>query len=409
MVKKKELKKGSKVILISLVMLTIFMLLVFIIGNSLLKFDVEGDVEVIEVGYMDDNYKLPEVSCNFIGLSATLTKESEDIDVSKLGEGNVKYSCKKLIFSKTKTFKVKVVDKEAPKITLNGSNTSYVYIGKTYKEKGATALDNIDGDLSDKIKIEGDVDSSKKGEYQIKYIVSDNSGNVGELTRKVIVKDPPSGSSCGEKGVIYLTFDDGPSAETTPKILDVLKKYNVKATFFVTKAGPDELIKREFDEGHVVALHSSSHDYAKIYKSSEAFWTDMEDIQNRVYRITGEKSMLFRFPGGSSNTVSRHYSSGIMTQLAKEANEKGYTYYDWNESSGDAGELKSPTFDEKVKEEIKLSIGSFSKSHGNVILMHDIKQTTANAIEEIVKYGVDNGYTFDVLDDSIVCHQKINN
>lgn len=409
MAKNLKLKKSSIVILISLLMLVVFILLVFIIGNSLLSFEVAGGNDTIEVGYLDTNYVIPEVKCNFLGLSADITKKSENVDVTKLGEGEVKYSCKKLIFSKTKTFKVKIVDKEAPKITLNGSSTTYVYIGKTYNEKNATALDNIDGDLTDKIKIEGSVDSTKKGEYQIKYTVSDNSGNVGEMVRKVIVKDPPSNSSCGEKGVIYLTFDDGPSAETTPKILDVLKKYNVKATFFVTNAGPDELIKREFDEGHVVALHSSSHDYAKIYKSSDAFWSDMEAVQNRVFRITGEKAMLFRFPGGSSNTVSRHYSSGIMSLLSKEADEKGYTYFDWNESSGDAGELKSPTFDEKVKEEIKLSINSFSKSHGNVILMHDIKQTTANAIEEIVKYGIDNGYTFDVLDDSIICHQKINN
>jgi len=407
MAKKTKLKKSGIVLLISMLMLIVFILLIFVIGRSLLNFESESDV--IEIGYLDDNYKLPEVKCSFLGLSAEIEKESEEIDVTKIGEGTVKYSCKKLIFSKTKTYKVKVVDKEEPKITLKGSSTTYVYTGKTYKEKGATASDNIDGDISEKIKIEGEVDSSKNGEYEIKYTVVDNAGNIGQAVRKVIVKEQPQNSSCGEKGVIYLTFDDGPSSETTPKILDVLKKYNIKATFFVTSSGPDELIKREYDEGHVIALHSSSHDYAKIYKSSEAFWSDMDEVQNRVYRITGEKAMLFRFPGGSSNTVSRHYSSGIMTQLAKEADEKGYTYYDWNESSGDAGELKSTTFEDKVKEEIKLSINSFSKSHGNVILMHDIKQTTANAIEEIVKYGIDNGYTFDVLDESIVCHQKINN
>ncbi len=98
-----------------------------------------------------------------------------------------------------------------------------------------------------------------------------------------------------------------------------------------------------------------------------------------------------------------------MTQLAKEVEENGYNFVDWNLDSGDAGQLKSPTFDGKVQEEIKNVTSSLSKSHGNVILMHDIKQTTANAIEEIVKYGLDNGYTFKVLDESVICRQRINN
>ena len=169
------------------------------------------------------------------------------------------------------------------------------------------------------------------------------------------------------------------------------------------------MIKREYEEGHTVALHSKTHDYATIYKSSDAFWSDIGAISDRVERITGQKSKLFRFPGGSSNTVSRHYNTGIMTRLANEASEKGYTYFDWNISSGDAGGLTSSTFQGKVDEEVANVTRNLSKSRGNVVLMHDIKQTTANAIERIVKYGKDNGYTFDVLDSSVVCHQKINN
>ena len=403
MAKKMKLKKSGIIILISLLMLVVFIFLVFLIGRSLLSFEVEGDIEIIEVGYLDENYKLPEVKCNFLGLSATLTKESEEIDVSKLGDGIVKYSCKKLIFSKTKTFKVKVVDMEEPKITLNGGSTTYVYIGGKYIEKGAKATDNIDGDLTDKIKIEGEVDSSKIGEYDIKYSVSDTKGNVASAVRSVIVKEKPASNSCGEKGVIYLTFDDGPNATYTPVILDVLKKYDVKATFFVTSAGPDELIKREFDEGHAIGLHSSSHDYATIYKSSEAFWKDMNLVSDRVKKVTGEKSDLIRFPGGVSNTVSRHYSTGIMTKLAKEVEENGYAYFDWNISSGDAGETTDPEV------EYKNVINYLSKTRGNVILMHDIKKHTSLAIENIVKYGINNGYTFDVLNSSIICHQRINN
>ena len=105
----------------------------------------------------------------------------------------------------------------------------------------------------------------------------------------------------------------------------------------------------------------------------------------------------------ASNTVSRKYSTGIMSTLAREVVEKGYNYFDWNLSSGDAGGVKNAT------EEYNNVVKSLSKSRGNVILMHDIKLTTRDAIESIVKYGLDNGYTFDVLNTSIQCKQATNN
>ena len=206
-----------------------------------------------------------------------------------------------------------------------------------------------------------------------------------------------------------MTFDDGPNDTYTPIILDVLKKYDVKATFFVTNSGSDEMIKREFDEGHVVALHTASHDYGKIYVSADAFFEDLNSVAERVKRITGQVADLSRFPGGSSNTVSRKYNRGIMTQLTKAVEEQGYNYVDWNVLSGDAEQHKSTTFEGKVEEEIKNVTANLRKSGGNVVLMHDIKQTTANAIESIVKYGIDNGYTFKVLDQSVICHQRVNN
>ena len=98
-----------------------------------------------------------------------------------------------------------------------------------------------------------------------------------------------------------------------------------------------------------------------------------------------------------------------MTQLAKEVEDNGYVYFDWNISSGDAGGLKSASFNGKVSEEISNVTRNLSKSRGNVILMHDIKQTTASAIEEIIKYGKNNGYKFEVLNKNIICHQRINN
>lgn len=404
---KRRVRKGIIFFLVIVLLILIGVLAFLLLGNKFLTFKLDN-VDNLEAPYLAESFDYPNIECTFLGLKANseLTKE---IDLNTLGEQEAEYTCTKFIFKKVQKVTINVKDKEPPKITLNGSGEVYVYSSKKYTELGAKAEDNIDGDLTDKIIVTGEVDVQTVGTYEIKYTVTDAAGNEASITRKVNVTEKPSESSCGEKGVVYLTFDDGPDNGYTPMILDVLKKYDVKATFFVTSTGSDDLIKREFDEGHAVGVHTSSHDYAKIYVSSDAFWNDFNIVAERIKKITGQAPTLSRFPGGSSNTVSKKYSKGIMTQLVKEVEEKGYAYFDWNESSGDAGGLTHPTLEENVQQEIKNVTTSLSKSHGNVILMHDIKKTTANAIEGIVKYGIDNGYTFKVLDQSIICHQKVNN
>ncbi len=299
-------------------------------------------------------------------------------------------------------------DKTAPVITLNGNETTYVTVGNEFNDPGVTAMDNCDENLTESVQKEGSVDKNTLGTYTIKYTVTDKAGNKTEKERKVVVQQASvkrsSNFSCGEAGVIYLTFDDGPNNSTTTKILDILKKYNVKATFFVTNTngGSDSQIKREHDEGHLVALHTSSHDYSKVYASDSAYWNDLNKISDRVERITGQKSKIIRFPGGSSNTVSRHYSTGIMSRLVNDVESKGYKYFDWNVDSRDA--------EGKSSSEIYSYVTSgLSKSNGNVVLMHDIKTTTANALENIINYGLDHGYTFKVLNSSIQCWHKTNN
>ena len=299
-------------------------------------------------------------------------------------------------------------DKTAPTITLKGNETVYVTLGNDYNEQGATALDNCDSDLSKSVKADGTVDKNTVGTYTITYSVTDNAGNTATKERKVVVQKyaekRSSNFTCGEAGVIYLTFDDGPNNSTTTRILDSLKKHGVKATFFVTNTngGSDSQIKREYDEGHLVALHTSSHDYSKVYASDEAYWNDLNKISDRVERITGQKSKIIRFPGGSSNTVSKHYSSGIMSRLVNDVESKGYSYFDWNVDSRDA-EGKSSS------EIYSYVVNGLSKSRGNVVLMHDIKTTTANAIDDIIEYGLNHGYTFKVLDSSVKCWHKPNN
>lgn len=280
-------------------------------------------------------------------------------------------------------------DKIAPTITLKGNKTITLYLGNTWKEPGYTATDNCDNDITNNVVKSGTVNPNKLGTYKITYTVKDMTGNqaVVERTVKVISK-PVNNNSGPNKGVIYLTFDDGPKQGTTNVILDILKEENVPATFFVTNSGPDSLIKREYDEGHTVGLHTASHNYATVYKSVDSYYNDLLQVQNRVKRITGYESKIIRFPGGSSNTISKKYSKGIMTILTKDVVNKGYRYFDWNISSGDAGETTSSSgvYNYVVK--------SLSKNRSNVVLMHDIKPYTRDALRNIIRYGKNNGYTF---------------
>ncbi len=195
-------------------------------------------------------------------------------------------------------------------------------------------------------------------------------------------------------GKIFLTFDDGPSDEYTGKILDILKKYNVKATFFVTGRGSDALIKREYDEGHSIGLHSYTHTYKTVYESEKAYFNDIAKVDQRVFNITGQHTKIVRFPGGASNTVSK-FNPGIMTRLAKQVKEKGYKYWDWNVSSGDAGETKDP---DKIFENVKNGVTSTKR---NIVLLHDIHEYTANSIEKIIVWAKENNYQFYRIEESM--------
>ncbi len=294
--------------------------------------------------------------------------------------------------------KIKYQDKEKPEITLNGEDYLTVYLNEDYQEPGYSVSDNCDKKIKEKVKIKSSINTKKPGLYKIEYQVRDSSKNKDSKVRYVSVSKPL------QKGAIYLTFDDGPRLETTSAILDILKEEGVKATFFVTNKGPDSLIQREYAEGHTIALHTASHDYSYLYSSVENYFKDLESVGNRVKRLTGMDTKIIRFPGGSSNTVSRKYKEGIMSILTKEVLKRGYKYFDWNINSGDAGVTTNPL------EEVSLVTSKLSKEKENVVLMHDIKTHTKEALRDIIRYGKENGYTFLPLtmDDDILT-QKVNN
>ncbi len=192
---------------------------------------------------------------------------------------------------------------------------------------------------------------------------------------------------------VYLTFDDGPSTENTEKILKILDKYDVKATFFVIYHDSDEmdaLLKKIADAGHTIGVHTASHNYEKIYSSVDAYLKDFNKLAKHIEKVTGVKPEIYRFPGGSLNS----YNGAVYEQIIAEMTRRGYTYYDWDVGSGDASYGTAST--NWIANNV---INGVSKDKSNVVLMHDTnaKDTTVEALPKIIETLQKKGYKFDKL------------
>lgn len=301
---------------------------------------------------------------------------------------------------------LQVVDSIPPKLELSGEQTMELWLGNPYHEPGYSAWDVCEGDCTGAVTVEGSVDTDKPGSYTLTYSVSDSSGNCTSLTRTVKVYAPPQKQSAdtGNK-VIYLTFDDGPGPYTA-QLLDILDRYGVKATFFVTGAQANYryLIAQEAEKGHTVAMHTYSHEYASVYQSTENYFADLQAINDVITEQTGQTPWLLRFPGGSSNMVSAKYCQGIMSRLTAEVEMRGYQYCDWNVSSGDAGETTDTS-------EVAANVIEGVKSKNtSVVLQHDIKSFSVDAVEQIIQWGLANGYTFlPITNTTPMVHHHIQN
>lgn len=206
----------------------------------------------------------------------------------------------------------------------------------------------------------------------------------------------------------YLTFDDGPSANTE-RILNTLKQEGIKATFFVNGNGSDfakKMYKRIVNEGHTIANHTYSHDYAKIYKNTDNFMADVEKLNQLLQSTVGKSPKIIRYPGGSNNTVSHKYGyKGLTKDIAKELSLKGYVFFDWNVDSTDA----SVSLQSKRKIIDNVLTGSKNKKNA-IILFHDSKPktTTAEALPEVIKGLKAQGFTFESLTTNSYAPQFIN-
>lgn len=287
-----------------------------------------------------------------------------------------------------------IVEKPDNKVVLNGKAIQTIGVGGSYKEEGAFYADGCGNKIDDKIDISGSVDTTKEGKYVITY-TSETDKNY-KATRTITVKEMPQAQQAPTTGnsVIYLTFDDGPGAYTKT-LLDILDKYNVKVTFFVTNQFPkyQYLIGEEVRRGHTVGVHTSTHQWS-IYDSLEAYWNDFNTMNNIVEQQTGKKADILRFPGGTSN----HRAKVGMSNIVNSVNNKGLRYYDWNVCVEDSGSCVSSK--DKKACVYQYYVWGLKKGRDNIVLLHDIKSYSVETVERMIQYGLSNGYTFKAIDNN---------
>lgn len=237
--------------------------------------------------------------------------------------------------------------------------------------------------LSEKIK--------KTESEKIKLIKENN-----QLENKIALNNTNSFyiANIPQNKVVYLTFDDGPSKNTL-NILNILDRYNIKATFFVNGSTSQlgiNTYKAITSRGHAIGNHTYSHNYSKIYKSVEDFAEDFNRLQTLLNSSVGINPKIVRLPGGSNNSISRRYGgTTLMMEISKYLLNNGYTYFDWNIDSTDA----SVKLQNKTK--IVNSVLNRSKNKSTlIVLLHDnsVKTTTVEALPEIIEGLIDQGFEF---------------
>ncbi|MBE6022104.1 MAG: polysaccharide deacetylase [Cellulosilyticum sp.] len=198
--------------------------------------------------------------------------------------------------------------------------------------------------------------------------------------------------SQNDEKFVYLTFDDGPTPKITEEILDVLKAKNIKATFFLVGKeikGREAILKRIYEEGHGLGLHTYSHNFKIIYKNPESFIGEMEKTNTTINEVLGTTLDIkaIRFPGGSAGRLNKNF----YTKLC----EKGYLIFDWNVDLQDGikGNLSPENFLQNAKK-------CMDRSTRRIILAHcnSNNKNTCAALDEIIDYYVSEGYTFKAID-----------
>lgn len=374
--------------------LLILGVLIIIIFGVVSNIRIQSESRIVEFG---NDVNLKDVKVTMFGVKVKWPVSIEgEIDTSKVGEYEVYYkplftlNREKVVFS--------VVDTQKPKILLNGASEITLKDIEEYKEEGYIATDNYDGDITENVVSK--LIKMANNQYLVEYSVMDSNQNSTVVNRIINIV----------KGRVCLTFDDGPSPNVTPKILELLKENDIKATFFLIgyDKSKSDIVRQIHEDGHTIGLHGYSHVYSEIYTSIDALMENFKKIQTLVEETTGGYSTkIIRFPGGASNTVSQNYCKGIMTEAVQVVEEHGYIFYDWNVDSGDAGSAKTSN---EIYENVTSGI---KPGRLNVVLMHDSggHDETLEALEWIIRYCKENCYIFEAItpDTKPVIHHNVSN
>ncbi len=371
----------------------------------------EGTVTVVDTVAPVINLDHPDFVLDYTGVPPTPEQIAAVFTVTDNYDGDITHTAVKTVEGRVchitatdssgnvaqKDVNIVYNDGINPTIMLSGPSTVFVMAGNPYTEMGYYAKDNLDGDITSWVAITEYPDPADPNVYFRQYFVSDAAGNSAKVSRKVIVygnktaNDYANVQSSGK--TVYLTFDDGPGVYTE-KLLGYLDRYGVKATFFLTNQFPryQYVIGEIHNRGHKLAVHTLTHKWS-IYDSVDNYMADFNAMRDIIFQQTGVETNLFRFPGGTNNAVSKSHCKGIMTTLTQKMTESGYIYFDWNVDCNDSRYKDSQSV-------ISSTIYQISKKTNAVVLMHDIKDYTVEAVPAIIEYCLQNGYSFGILDEN---------
>ncbi len=225
-----------------------------------------------------------------------------------------------------------------------------------------------------------------------------NTVNLPKLTQ--IGRENMNNIYTTNEKIAYITFDDGPSQNITPQILNILDQYKIKATFFLlgrNVARYPNLVKQEYETGHYIANHGYSHEYDTIYASAQTVLDEYRKTEQLIRTVIGQEkycSHLFRFPGGSGGKKYRD----VKTEAKQLLSDNDILYIDWNSLTNDS--VGKPT-QESIMNNLISTVGT---KNSVVILMHDAatKQLTADMLPQVLNYLIQQGYTFKTFYDIIM-------
>lgn len=281
-------------------------------------------------------------------------------------------------------------------IELSGGTEMDWPCGRPFTDPGWEARDAQGNSCSDSVEIEGEPCVWKTGTYTLVYSFTDSDGRLVEARRTVNIVPVELPEEAERENVIYLSFDDGP-CEYTDRVLELLEKYNAKATFFVIGSSPEEYhdrIGKIHSLGHQVGIHAHNHEYSKLYSSEEYFFEDFMRMQSFVHEHTGSYATVCRFPGGSETAYQflGRRTEGGFDVIKQRLADMGVRYYDWNvkiEGEGRTGNDLYYSF-----------IMQVPQSSTPICLQHDTRLYSVNTLERLLQWGTENGYTFAAIDTS---------